>query len=321
MEWAEITIETTAAGVEPLGARLVALGIPSFQIEEESDLAELIDNNQKYWDYIDEELERSRRGVNRVKLYERMELLSDTLLLLKQGLEALKTDLPEVLFGSLGISVEVKNEEDWANAWKRFYKPTPVGKRILIVPEWEKDYDAMGRIVFINNPGMSFGTGLHASTRLCMNALERRVKPGDTILDLGCGSGILSIIGLLLGADRAVAVDIDGNAVDVAKRNAARNGIGADRYTGFSGNILGDSGLVTEISLNKYSVVLANIVADVIIGLCPLIPALLAKDGVFITSGIIEERKDEVTDAILTAGLKVIEISDEDGWCAVSAGL
>ena len=319
MDWTEIAIYTTREGMEHLCARLTAIGFASWLAEEENDLEELINSQQKYWDYIDEELASGRRGLNRVKIYVRSGEAQDAAALVREGMDALRADLPEVDFGSLSIEIQGRNEEEWASAWKQYYKPTPIGKSLLIVPEWETDYDAGGRTVFLNNPGMSFGTGSHASTRLCIEALEERIKPGVSLLDLGCGSGILFIIGLLLGAKDAIAVDIDPNAVNIAMRNAELNGVDLSRVSGLSGDLLEDEKLLESVSRKRYGMIFANIVADVIMPLCPLVWRLLDAGGVFIASGIIAERAGEVEAAVLSAGMKVLEIQESDGWCRIVA--
>ena len=171
------------------------------------------------------------------------------------------------------------------------------------------------------NPGLTFGTGSHATTRLCLQALEKLVRPGMSVLDLGCGSGILSIAALCLGAGYAAAVDIDPKAVDVAYENAALNGIGKDRYTVRAGDILTDRKLEAELGGEKYPLVLANIVADVIIPLSAWVPQVLSRDGVFLCSGIIAPRAQEVADALARNGLKVTRKREKNGWAALEAVL
>ncbi|MBR1735980.1 MAG: 50S ribosomal protein L11 methyltransferase, partial [Firmicutes bacterium] len=175
------------------------------------------------------------------------------------------------------------------------------------------------RIVFNVNPGMSFGTGSHETTQLCIEALEDVVKPGDEILDLGCGSGILSIISLLLGAKSAVAVDIDENAKKTAYENAALNGIGEENYTVFSGNVIDDEKLRDEIGYGKYDVAVANIIADVICAIAPTVKKELKKDGIFIASGIIKDRIEDVYAALEENGFTVIDTSVKDEWVSITS--
>ena len=187
-----------------------------------------------------------------------------------------------------------------------------IGERLIVIPQWEQA-DTHGRVPLILNPGLTFGTGSHATTRLCLTALEERVHGGERVLDLGCGSGILSIAALKLGAISAFACDIDDKCLDVAYENAALNGIGRDTYTVRAGNILTDRALQTEIG-GGYDVVLANIVADVIIALAGSVRPLLREGGVFICSGIIDDRAEEVAAALRDAGLDVQDTRSADGW-------
>ena len=196
----------------------------------------------------------------------------------------------------------------------------PVGERLYIVPEWEREQPVpAGRVPLYLNPGLTFGTGSHASTQLCLMGLEEYTLPGCAVLDLGCGSGILSIAALALGAGEAAAVDIDPKAVDVAYENAAMNGIGRDRYTVRAGNVLSDRGLVAGLAQNTYALVLANIVADVIIPLSAQAGRFLAPGGVFLCSGIIDTRADEVQAALERNGLRVFQRREQNGWVALAA--
>lgn len=211
-------------------------------------------------------------------------------------------------------------EEDWATSWQKYYKPMSVGERLYIVPEWEKGEPVpAGRTPLYLNPGLIFGTGSHASTRLCLEGVETYVRPGGRVLDLGCGSGILSIAALLLGAEEAAGVDIDPKAVGVAYENAAMNGIGAGRYTVRAGDVLSDRALAAELAQKRYQLVLANIVADVIIPLSAQVPGLLEPGGMFLCSGIIDTRADEVRAALVSHGLRVAEKKERDGWVAFAA--
>ena len=203
-------------------------------------------------------------------------------------------------------------DADWENNWKQFYKPMEIGKRLIVIPEWE-EADAGDRVPLILNPGLTFGTGSHATTRLCLTALEERIRGGERVLDLGCGSGILSVAALKLGADFAFACDIDDKCLDVAYENAALNGIGRDIYTVRAGDVLTDGTLRSAIG-GEYDVVLANIVADVIIALAPTVRPLLKTGGIFICSGIIDDRAEEVAAALRRAGLEIQDPRSADGW-------
>ncbi|MGI5955098.1 50S ribosomal protein L11 methyltransferase, partial [Dysosmobacter sp.] len=205
-------------------------------------------------------------------------------------------------------------DEDWENNWKQYYKPMEIGQRLLVIPQWEQ-VDPGQRVPLILDPGLTFGTGSHATTRLCLTALEKTVAQDDRVLDLGCGSGILSIAALRLGASQALAVDIDDKCLDVAYENASLNGIGKDRYTVRVGDVLSDGSLRRELE-GSYDIVVANIVADVIIALAPLVPSMLRPGGTFLCSGIIDDRAEEVRAALEAAGWTVLETQSADGWFA-----
>jgi ribosomal protein L11 methyltransferase len=315
MDWLQVTIFTTSQGIEPVSGRLYQLGITGIEIEDEIEFNEFLENNKQYWDYVDEELREKMKGETRIKAY-----ISDNasgnemLLAIKDSMNILKQLDEDNIFGRLETSLASISEQDWAENWKKYFKPIKIGKKILIKPEWEPlPDDTEGRILFNIEPGMVFGTGTHESTQLCIEASERYVKQGDKVLDLGCGSGILSIIALLLGADSAVAVDIDPNAVNIAYTNAAMNGINKNKYTVLAGNVVTDNKIKKQIG-SDYDVVFANIVADVIIALAEVVPIQLKKGGVLIASGIIDERKYDVINALQESGFKIVEINEDKGW-------
>lgn len=317
MDWIKTTIYTTSAGIEPVSGRLYQLGITGLEIDDEQDFKDFLENNKQYWDYVDDELIKEKEGETRVTAY-----VSDNpagyemLAAIKSSMAELKGLDQNGEFGRLETETLSLNEEDWANNWKKYFHPTEIGDKILIKPEWEELSAPTDRIVFNVNPGMTFGTGSHYTTQLCIESLEKFIKPGSAMLDLGCGSGILSIISLLLGADNATAVDIDPNAVDVAYDNAARNGVDRARYHVYAGNILTDDELNEKIS-GKYDVVAANIVADVIIGLAPKAREYMKDGGVFITSGIIEDRLSDVKAALIECGFEISDIKQRKDWVSI----
>lgn len=322
MDWIQITIYTSSFGIEPLCGVLYQLGITGIEIEDEEDFKSFLEENRQRWDYVDEELLKEKEKETCVKVYvsdnaSGHEMLSE----IRSAVAALKERDSEKQFGRLELDLGNLSEEDWANNWKKYFHPTKVGEKILIKPEWEELTDPTDRIVFNINPGMSFGTGLHDTTQLCIEGLEKVVKPGDEILDLGCGSGILSIISLLLGAKLAFAVDIDPNAVQIAYENAERNHIHPEIFHAMAGNILTDETLKATILQKKYPVVVANIVADVIIGLIPTAKQALLENGVFITSGIINDRIEDVSDALIRSGFVIEETRRRSDWASITCRL
>ena len=320
MNWLELHIDTTHAGLEPVETLLSSLGIDGVVIDDETEFQDFLENNHQYWDYVDEDLEKEMQGKSRVTFY----LQADEEGFAKMGevriaLENLKKTAQAC--GTLLMTMDSLQDADWENNWKQYYKPMEIGERLLIIPQWEQEDPKVrkalegGRVPLILEPGLTFGTGSHATTRLCLTALEQAVQGGEKVLDLGCGSGILSIAALKLGAASALAVDIDDKCLDVAYENAAMNGIGRDTYTVKVGDILSDEALRAEIG-GGYDVVLANIVADVIIGLGPMVRSLLRENGVFLCSGIIDTRAEEVADKLRQAGLEILDTRSSEGWYA-----
>lgn len=308
IKWLEVTLDTTQAELDELCAKLTGNGVTGFAIEDEEDFKSFLENNRQYWDYVDEELLEQMRGVCRVKFY-----VTDDAHGKKQLEEwTAGIDTPYTL-ASLG-------DNDWAHSWQKYYKPMAVGEKLYIVPEWmREDPVPEGKTPLYLNPGLTFGTGSHSSTQLCLMGLEEYTVPGKPVLDLGCGSGILSIASLALGASHAAAVDIDPKAVDVAYENAALNGIGKDRYRVLAGNVLDDEGLVADLAKEKYALVLANIVADVIIPLSARAGEFMDEGAVFLCSGIIDTRADEVAAALEKNGLHVFRRREQKGWVSLAA--
>lgn len=319
MQWIETNIYTTTDGIEPLCGRLYAVGLNGVQIKDAADFNDFIENETQYWDYIDESLESLKTCETCVTVYltddaDGRELLSH----IRGTVAELKSMDGEGKFGRLEIELKGVNEEDWANNWKKYYKPFYLGENLLIKPEWEDIDNAEGKVVLSMNPGHLFGTGTHHSTQLCMVELEKYIKSGDRVLDLGCGSGILSILSLLLGAENAVAVDIDPAAPATAMENLAMNGISPERYSVLVGNVIDDETLKAKIG-GDYDVVVANIVADVIISMSATAYAQTKKGGYFITSGIIGPRGDEVKAAITEAGFEIVDVHDQSDWLCITA--
>ncbi len=318
MNWIEIQIITASAGVDALCAMLTDLGIKGFSIADPADFQEFLQNKEGKWDYIDQDLLGMAQGDTTVTVY-----LPDN----AQGAEqlvALRAMLAQIharddaqLFGTLELTLKNVREEDWANNWKQYFKPFTVGERLLIKPSWEMCENPWNRAVLEIDPASSFGTGQHHTTRLCLELLEQLMHPGDRVLDLGCGSGILSIGALLLGASGATAVDIEENAAATATENARKNHIDPTLYRVFCGNVLEDETLCREIG-DGYDLICANIVADVLIAMKQLFRQFLRPEGTLIVSGIIMERRDEVLDQLKTAGFALLEVREKEGWAAAS---
>ena len=216
--------------------------------------------------------------------------------------------------GTLLMTLDETKDDDWMDAWKAFWQPTPIGERLLVVPAWE-DAEAEGRVKLFLDPGRTFGSGTHVTTKLCLAAIEGLIQGGERVADLGCGSGILAIAALKLGAERAFACDREPDCPAVVAENLARNGVSPDRCIVRCGDLLTDGALVKEMG-GDYDLVLANIVSDVILALAPRVRGLLAPGGRFLCSGIIDTRAEEVAQALTAAGLTIGETLREEGWCA-----
>ena len=311
MKWLALHIDTCPAGIEPVSDMLGNLGIEGLVIEDEGDFRQFLENNQQYWDYVDEDLDRSMSGKCRITFYvEDNDTGFASVAAVRIAMAQLKKDHPE--YAPLLLTMDGVEDADWENNWKAFYKPMEIGERLIVIPDWETA-DPKGRVALRLNPGLTFGTGSHATTRLCLTALEKLVKPGTRVLDLGCGSGILSIASILLGADHAYACDIDEKAVGVAYENAALNGVSREKYPVRAGDVTSDARLRADMGGN-YDIVVANIVSDVIIAIAPSVRPLMREGGVFITSGIIDDRADEVRGKLEETGFKVLEANQSEGW-------
>ncbi|MBP3313190.1 MAG: 50S ribosomal protein L11 methyltransferase [Oscillospiraceae bacterium] len=320
MQWLELTIKTRSAGIDRLAEELTVRGFDSFTIDDEADFHEFLEHNKDYWDYVDEELQEKMQGVSQIRLYlENNDSATETVQFLKEELRQIRTRFGEDIMGGLSLNIQGMQDEDWENNWKQYYKPLAIGEKLLVVPQWLTAENPEGRIPVILDPGMIFGTGAHGTTQMCMRALEKVVRGGEEIIDLGSGSGILSITALLLGAKHATGVDIDPKAEDIARENAAMNDLYGDRFTAVTGDVIGDEGMMRRLAGDGYDIVLANIVADVIIPLSKVVPHFLKENGIFICSGILESRLDEVKSAIVKAGLTIVETVKQEDWCRITA--
>ena len=308
MAWLEITVKTAATGVDAAAAALTAGGFEDLVIEDQAQFEDFLQENRSCWDYIDEQLQQQLQGLCQIKLY-----LEDTdkarLLKLEQLTEKL----------GLPMAVSPMADVNWEESWKDNYPAVEVGQSLVVLPYWLADEDHGGRLPVILDPGLTFGTGAHPSTQMVMEAMEKLVKKGTSCLDLGSGSGILSIAALRLGAESAIGVDIDHKAEDIARENAAYNGFAAPAFTALTGNVTTDRPLMDKLGQKTYDIVLVNIVADVIISLSPVLPHFLTENSTLICSGILNTRLNDVLAAVKQAGLTVTAIYEKEDWRCITA--
>ena len=312
MEYLELTVQTAGNSIEEAAAALTAAGFEDLVLEDQGEFEAFLEDNRAYWDYIDESLQAHLQGLSQIKLYIEKD---DTAALekLKALLAGLKQENGDRL-GSLSLSVKPLAETDWEESWKDNYPPQPVGNRLMVLPCWLEESQAQGRLPVILDPGLTFGTGAHPSTQMVMEFMEETDLSGKNCLDLGSGSGILSITALRLGAKTATGVDIDPKAENIARENAAYNGFGSPEFTALTGNVIADKKLMTRLCQDTYQLVLVNIVADVIIGLAPILPQFLQEDTVLLLSGILDTRLADVLAALEKAGLTVTDRKAREDW-------
>ena len=299
MRYIEVSLDTPAAQMDARCDALMALGVEGFVIENEDDLHDFLESSRQYWDYVDESVEKAYLGVSRLRFY-----LNDD----EEGRGVLR----RVTDAFPDCTVSMTEDRDWENDWKNCYEPIEVGRKLVVVPEW-MDVPDDGRTALRLDPGIAFGTGSHPTTKLCLAAMENYAHSGVKVLDLGCGSGILGIGALLLGCDSCVGCDVDPKAKDAAMMNAALNGFGEDKIRVCAGDILADASMRRSLG-SGYPLVLANIVADVIISLSAFARSFMAPGGTFICSGIIDDRQNEVCNALIANGFKIISHSQEEEW-------
>ena len=307
MAWLEITIDTKSDRIGSVVTRLTAKGFSDLVIEDQEEFEEFLEGNRDYWDYIDEDFQQRLQGLSRVKVY-----LEDTD---TAGLSRLEGAVKEL---GLKMNVAALPETNWEESWKDNYPAVEVGKNLIVVPYWDAE-NTGGRTPIVLDPGLTFGTGAHPSTQMVMEAMEELVTPEYRCLDLGSGSGILSIAALRLGAQSAIGVDIDPKAEDIARENAAYNGFAAPAFTALTGNVTEDKDMMDSLCASEYDLVLVNIVADVIIGLSPVLPSFLTERSTLICSGILDVRLPDVLAALEAAGLTVTAIYEKEDWRCVTA--
>lgn len=307
MAWLEITVNTAADTVDTVAEQLTARGFSDLVIEDQAEFETFLEENRAYWDYIDEDFQQKLAGLSQIKLY-----LEDTD-------EAGMARLRDTASG-LGLTMQVSALPDtnWEESWKDSYPPQEVGVSLVVLPYWLENEET-DRKKIILDPGLTFGTGAHPSTQMVMETMEEAVRPGFRCLDLGSGSGILSITALRLGAETAVGVDIDPKAEDIARENAAYNGFTAPAFTALTGNVTEDKALMRRLAEQEYDLLLVNIVADVIIGLSHVLPDYMSGRTLLVCSGILDTRLADVTNALEDAGLTVTSIRAKEEWRCVTA--
>lgn len=318
MDFTEVTIFTATPGIDSVTDVLDGLGIEGYVLEDAADFKEFLQDTEIYWDYVDEDLVRERSDAEtRIKIYlEQNDEGERQLAALRQRLNALREQDTAHLWGRLSAETGTVRQEDWEWGWKQYFKPFPVGDKFIIKPSWETCETEGGRMILEIDPASSFGTGSHETTQLCMTALEQAVHGSEKVLDMGTGSGILAIAAAMLGANVKAVVDIDENCLRTAQENAEKNRVTIGE--GFCGDVLRDAALADAIG-GGYDIIVANIVADVIIGMAPLFADKLKPSGTLICSGILSGRADEVSAALQNAGFAVGARAQRGDWVRFTA--
>ena len=309
MSWLEITVPVPRGELNHTAAALTARGFSDLVMEDQQEFEAFLEENRSCWDYIDEALQEKLQGLSQLKLY-----LEDTD-------AAGQTRLADAL-AELGLTMTAAPlpDTDWEESWKENYPPQEVGRRLVVLPYW-LEAETPGRLPVILDPGLTFGTGAHPSTRMMLEFLEELVKPGARCLDLGSGSGILSIAALRLGAGTALGVDIDPKAEDAARENAGYNGFAQPEFTALTGDVTKDKTLMDRLRAQDWDLVLVNIVADVIIGLAPVLPSLLGNGTTLLCSGILDTRLEDVQSALRKVGIRVLEVKRQEEWRSLRANI
>ncbi|MPW27094.1 50S ribosomal protein L11 methyltransferase [Alkalibaculum sp. M08DMB] len=309
MIWTEVQIKTTPEAEEAISNIFYEAGIAGVVIESPNDLL-ILKNKEIIWDYYDESLIKVDSNLSIIKGYideteEAQEIIYEILSNIKK--------LPSYGIdpGSSELTITKVNQEDWANSWKKYYKPVKIGNHFIIKPTWENYFKSDDDIVIEIDPGMAFGSGLHETTQLCIENLEKYVKPGDVLIDIGCGSGILALAAGNLNCEKIIAVDLDSMAVKIAKENVENNNL--------QSIIEVREGDLLDVIHEEADVIIANILADVIINLSTQIRPFLKNNGVFISSGIILSKVDQVVESLRSTGFENIEVERLGEWAAVVA--
>lgn len=317
MKYLEINIETSAAGIEPVVSALLNLGITDTAVEDPRDIEDLMDKKQTYdWDYLDDSIIEKMKESPKVTVY--LEDTEENRTLAEQiapAMEELRSKAREGIFGdgadfgSLRVSKKQEDDTQWKDKWKEYFKPARIAENIVVKPTWES-YERQGdeKVIEID-PGMAFGTGTHETTSLCVKMLEKYQKESDKVLDVGCGSGILSIAAALLGAEDVLGVDIDPVAVEVAAENIELNGVANVAKAQY--------GDLTKGIDYKSDIVVANLMADLVMMLSEDVARHMQPGGLFISSGILVEKEVQVTEHLRSQGFGIVEVREDGGWCCI----
>lgn len=319
MKYIEIDIETTSAGIEAVVSALLAIGITDTVVEDPRDIEDLMDKKQTYdWDYLDDEVIAKLQDAPKVTVY--LEDSEEN----RRQIQAVQTAMEELSkgvrrgdfgdaadFGSLRVVSSFDDDSEWKDKWKEYFKPSRIANTIVVKPTWEEYSRKEGELVIEIDPGMAFGTGTHETTSLCVQMLEAYQKKGDKVLDVGCGSGILSIAAALLGAEDVLAVDIDPVAVEVAQENIALNQVSAVCRAAY--------GDLTKGIDYRADIVVANLMADLVMMLAADVAEHMTEEGLFISSGILVEKEELVAGCLRSKGFSIVEIREDGGWCCIVA--
>ena len=310
MKWTEVLIKVDPQAVEAVTDILYGLGAQGVAIDEPVDVQKLRED-ELYWDYIDEKLLENDTEETKIMAYfsEEETNLPEKIAVIKEKIRNL-TEFG-LSIGSGTVELSNVNQEDWESAWKQYFKPVHVTDRIVVKPEWEEYSPQEGEIVIEIDPGMAFGTGTHETTSMCINQIEKNLKAGDRVIDIGSGSGILSMAAVLLGAEKATGVDLDPVAVRVALENVELNNL-QDKIEILHGNL-------TDVIREKADIVVANIMADIILILLEDVREFIKDDGMFISSGIIQEKRAAVEARLLEKNFSIVEVETKGEWCAITA--
>ncbi|MCL2046850.1 MAG: 50S ribosomal protein L11 methyltransferase [Oscillospiraceae bacterium] len=321
MKWIEVSISTTSKGVEFVEAVLLMSGITGWQVFDIEEMEEHLANNPKEWDCLDEHVfDDYPQAVTLMFFVSDDQVGNELIDEIKSSIGNMAFEQKDVDLGSLQVSLSTVDDDNWLESWKEFFVPFAIGEKLVIKPPWES-YEDNEKIIVDINPGHLFGTGHHETTRMSIEALERHLKPGHKMLDLGSGSGILSVVGIMLGAENSHAADNSPGAIGVTELNAQANGIEDGKIKVYVGDVVKDTHIRQELYVHQYDLIVANIITDVIIELSPILYQMgtLKPGGVYISSGIIDDRLDEVFHAIQNAGFTVIETILDGGWVSFVA--